>query len=257
VDWCAKISDQDQRMVIWQKPPSGDHMAPYDDPLAHMDLIRFHSDWRYLKIADETDVTVNHAQVNGVSGTGYAPPSAASGSTGAIANGQIVTTTHNLFTHGLPYTPKFFVLIDDVIVTQGTVVQLTSDRKKVRFISPYVTSTQVRLKEIGISNTDALPALSQDYRVIVLKDPIADPAAPLTWLRADGNPIILGHGKITSEDRTLRRTGFLGDEVLKLPDGQTADIRNGALRTILNGQTREFGQYIGSFFQADTIDVTF
>lgn len=251
--FCSRITAG--KMVIWEKPAVGDKMAPFDDPVANFGLIRFSSDFQYFSNSLRVNgINVNHSAVAGVTGTGYSPPSA-SAPTGPIANGQVVTGNKLLYTHGLGYVPQFMVLFNGAIVSGGTVVQQTSDRLKSRKVSAYATTTEIRLRDIGISNTDALPAATISYDLIIFRDPAPIPGAPLAHIRIDGNPIILGHGRITSEQPPLRRV--VGAEpFFYLPRTRIADMRNGAYRTITPSGPRDIGSYNGSFFTADFLKVT-
>lgn len=242
------------KMVIWEKPPSGDPMAPFDDPVANFNLIRFCSDFQYFSNALQVNgISVSHSAVAGVTGSGYAAPSSSSGNTGPIANGQIVTTNKLLYTHSLGYVPHFFVLFNGAIVYGGTVVQQTSDKKKARKVSAYATTTEIRLRDIGISSTDDLPAASISYDLIIFRDPAQVSGAPLFRMRPAG--ITMGYGRITSEQRPLRRV--VGAEpFMYLPKTRVADIRNGAYRTLSPSGPKDIGFYNGGFFNADYLKVT-
>lgn len=241
------------KMVIWEDPPSGDPMDPYNNPVDRFDLIRFCSDFQYFASSLRVNgISVSHSSVAGVAGVGYAAPSSSYGAT-ASAAGQIVTTTKLLYTHSLGYVPYFVVLYDDAIVTGGTVVQLTSDKKKVRKVSAYATTTEIRLREVGISSSDALPAATISYDVIIFRDPAQVPGALL--FQADLSLISLGYGRITSEQNPLRRV--VGAEpFFYLPSGRAADIRNGAYRHMTPAGAKDFGTYNGGFFVAEYYKVT-
>lgn len=243
------------KMAIWEKPASGDRMAPFDDPIANFGLIRFHSDFQYLSNSLRVNgISVSHASVAGVTGTGYATPSNGNYATGPVANGQVVVTDKLLYTHGLGYVPQFMVLYNGAIVYGGTCVQQSADKQKVRFVSAYATTTEIRLQDIGISSSDALPATSVSYDVLIFRDPAPIPGAPLYWNTPD--EITLGYGRITSEQRPLRRA-VGAEDFFYVPLGRTADIRGGAYRTISPAGPADLGTYMGSFFSADYIKVTY
>ena len=242
------------KMVIWEKPGAGDPMAPFDDPVEHFDLIRFCSDFQYFSSALRVNgISVAHSSVAGVTGSGYSAPGASGGSSGPIANGQVVTTNKLLYTHSLGYVPQFIVLYNGAIVAGGTVVQMTADKRKARKLSAYATTTEIRLRDIGISSTDALPAASISYDLIIFRDPAKVPGAPL--FQASPAAVTLGYGRLTSEQRPLRRA--VGAEPsFYLPRTRIADIRNGAYRTITPSGPQDVGTYNGSFFSADYLKVT-
>lgn len=251
---CTRIKD---KFAIWEKPVSGDPMAPYDDPAAHADKILIHSDFQYLnKHSYTTGITINHSSVSGDNGTGYQVPGPSGpASTSNIADGQAVVAEHTLVTHGLGYVPIFFVLLDGVIVANGTVVQITTDRRRMRFVSAYATATQIKLREVGISSADDLPSLSVDYDVVVIRDPAINPSDPLFHVDLDAGTIVLAKGRISAADRPLRRA--VGAEAtFYLPLSQTLDIRNGARRTISPSGTDDFGIYDGGMIGAEFIQVT-
>lgn len=252
VVYCSRVKGD--KMAIWEKPAAGDRMAPFDDPIANFGLIRFCSDFQYFSSALRVNgISVAHAAVAGVTGTGYAAPGSSSSTTGPIADGQVVTSSKLLYTHGLGYVPYFIVLYQDTIVVGGTVVQMTSDRKRARKVSAYATATEIRLRDIGISSADSLPAASVSYDLIIFRDPAQIPGAPLFRARPAG--VTMGYGRITSEQQPLRRV--VGAEpYFYLPRSRAADIRNGAYRTISPSGPLDVGTYNGSFFVADFLKVT-
>lgn len=245
------------KMAIWEKPGSGDPMAPYDDPVANWDKVRFHSDFQYLNNAIQVDgISVSHALVAGVTGSGYSPPSSSATPTGSIANGQIVVADKTVYTHSLGYVPWFQLQFQGRVVSPGTVVQLTSDRKKVRYVAPYATSSIIGLRDIGISSTDDLPAQTSSYDLVIFRQPAVVDGDPLAHFRIDGNPITIGYGRVTSELRPLRRT-VVGDSSFFIPYGRSLDIRNGAIRFMNETEEFDLGTYTGNFISAEVIEVAF
>lgn len=253
---CLRIKDG--RAAIWVKPTSGDKMAPFDDPTAHFDKIRFCSDFQYLSAPLITQVTINHAQVNGVTGTGYTGASAGGTNTGSsepIANGQVVPASHTLYTHNLGYPPFHMVLLDGEVLNGGA-VQVQSGR--LRLVSSYATNSIIGLREIGMSSTANLSAVSRTYDVIVFRELAADPAKPLWHVRLDDGLIVMGQGKIDQESRVLRRAADEEEPTFYVPVTRTSDTRNGAIRTISPiGGIKDYGLYIGDLIQAEAIPVTY
>lgn len=249
----------DGKVAFWEKPPSGDPMAPFDDPLNNMQYVRFHSDLQYLaNVLRGLGITVNHALVAGVTGTGYSV-GAGSGSSGGstpISNGQIVIADHVLYEHDLGYPPLAAVMYDDYLVSGITAVQEASNR--VRFVSSWVDETNVYLREIGISSSSALGAVDRDYDVYVFKDTEADPAEPLLHVKMATPPrIVYGHGKISDETRPIRRTAP-GDQELFLPVTRNIDIRNGGIR-VMNPDDGwvDNGEYNGGLFNFGYVPVSY
>ncbi len=254
----AGVTPGTGKMAIWEKPAAGDVMAPYSDPLAHWDLVRFHSDFQYLNNAIEVfGISVSHASVAGVTGIGYGAPSAAGAKTGPISNGQIVIANKTVYTHSLGYVPWFQLRIGGRMVSPGTVVQQTTDKRKVRFVSPYATTSIIGLRDIGISSSDALPAQTSLYDLTIIRRPAKVAGAPLMHLRTGGNPLIIGYGRVTSEAQPLRRAVPGDVRKFVVPYGRSMDIRNGAVRFIDNANEYDFGTYTGAFLTAQSIEVAF
>jgi len=244
------------RVAIWEEPPTGDPMAPYDDPVANFDYVRFCSDFLYLSVTDADTVTVNHTLCAGVSGTGYSVGNGAqnTGTTAPIANGQVRVSTIDLVTHGLPYVPQFSVLHQGRIVSAGMVVQTAESR--VRRVSAFATSTKICLREVAISSENDLAAVSLDYTVLVFANPDANPAKPFLRIKPD-EEICLAWGKVTDSQRVLRRTEP-GDATFYIPIDRTIDIKNGAVRNISPiAGTVDYGIYTGNFVDAESVEVSY
>ena len=251
----AGVTPGTGKMAIWEKPAAGDVMAPYDDPLANWDLVRFHSDFQYLNNAIEVGaISVSHSLVAGVTGTGYSAPSAGGGSTGPIANGQIVISNKTVYTHSLGYVPWFQLQFDGRVVSPGTVVQQATDQ--IRFVAPYATSSIIGLVDIGISSASDLAAQTSDYDLVIFRETAEIPGDPLARLRVDGSPITIGYGRVTSEQKPLRRA-VPGDSSFFVPYGRSLDIRNGAVRFINDTDEFDLGTYLGAFLTAEVIEVAF
>ncbi len=246
------------RVVIWEEPPSGDPLAPSLDPVGNFDLIRFCSDFLYLSVTEEVDVSINHTSLAGVTGAGYSVSNGAqsSGQSSPIADGQIRLTSIELCTHNLGYVPLFDVLLDGRIVSPGLVVQSEQSGARVRRVSTYATTTKIFLREVAISSRSNLTATSRDYRVLIFADPEADPAKPFLRIKP-GVQVCLGWGKVDEDQRALRRA-LVGDATYYVPLDRTVDIRNGAVRNIspIAGKV-DSGIYTGNFTSVSAIEVTY
>lgn len=248
------------KMAIWEKPASGDKFAPFDSPTDYMDAIYFHSDLQYLSSPLIDTVTVNHAQVNGVTGSGVTgAPSNDTSNTGpsqAIANGQIVTANHTLLSHGLGVVPPYMVLYNGEAIGGGTNVQDETGRG--RLVSSYATTSIIGLREVGFSSASNLSAVSRDYDVIVFRELDPDPLKPLFHVKLSDGTFILGQGKIEAGARTLRRA-LVGDATFYIPISRTLDVRNGAIRTVspISGLKDFGGFYSGGLIQIEAIEVTY
>lgn len=247
------------RAAIWEKPETGDPDAPFDDPAAHLELIRFCSDFNYLTFAHVYDVTVSHAAVAGSTATGYPGVPAGDGSIGGtqpIRDGQVVTTNHTLVTHNLGSAPLYMVIYDGQIVSGAQAVQVESgDRQRV--VSSFATSSVIGLREIAFSFTSGLSATSRNYRVIVFNPPEPDPLKPLFHVKLRSGTILMGQGKIEEGMATVRRTRP-GDGDLYLPLARTLDAANGAFRSVSPTGLKDVGGlYNGNLFDAPMIDIAF
>ena len=247
------------KVAIWVKPPSGDPMAPFTDPLNNLQYVRFHSDFQYLSDAIiGPGRTVNHTSVAGVTGTGFTV-SAGGSSSGATqaANGQVVTATYDLYTHNLGYVPLFFVVYNGEIISGCNVVQEDTEYRS-RTVSVFATTTKIRLKDVGYSSANSLGAVSRSYDVYIFKNTAPDMSKPLFRAKPglSSEAVVMGHGKITSDQRVIRRAAS-GEALLYFPLDRVADIGNGAIRTIspISG-VHNVGKYLGHFFTTKVIPVT-
>lgn len=222
--------------------PNSNRNRPLNDPISWLDLVKFHSDFDYYQVHSGPDlVTVNHAAVAGATVTLYN----ISGSTFS-RQGQIVTTQIDLVTHGLGYIPSYFVIMGGAIVAPGTLVQVGSAQD--RQVTPYATTTKIRLHEAAISSAATLAAISIDYEVIVFKQPVADmPGLGFDFDETTGR-VIMGEGKFDSDLKMLREAGAPGDSPFDISLGRTVDIKNGGKRSVLaDGTTVSDTNYNGTF----------
>lgn len=245
------------KVAIFTKPPSGDPMLPFDDPVGNLEYVKFHSDLQYLSSQISVGpVEITHTLLAGVTGTGYTVGNGSqSTNTQPIANGQVRQSSIALYTHSLGYVPLFQVITDRRIVSPGNVIQNPSGQ--LRMVSAYATTTQIFLQELAMSSAADLPAWDQTYYINIFRNPEADPGQPTLHLHSGG--MVLGKGKVTDVNRPLRRAGPDDtDNTFYIPIDRTIDIKNGALRNIspLAG-VRDFGLYTGGFTAADSIEVTY
>lgn len=247
------------KMAVYEVPANPlDRLTPMDNPKAFWDKIRFHSDFQYLsKQTRYNGISVTHAAIAGVTGTGYIAPGTGSSLSAPVANGQFGVATHTLVTHGLGYVPLFQIIWNGNIISPGTVIQtVANDKSRVRIVSPYATTSIIGLKSIGISSTLALPSTSVAYDVIVFREPAVDPSLPMVRLSPSAGKFVLGKGRITSDNLPLRRW-VSGDPILFYqPVERTTDIRNGAFRNINQAGAADYGTYTGAFFTTGLIRVT-
>ncbi len=243
-------------VAIFEKPPSGDPMAPFDDPVGNLQYVKFHSDLQYLSnqiTAGPIDIT--HTLLAGATGTGITVGNGSQNTNAApVASGQIRQSSIALYTHGLGYVPLFQVINNNRIVSPGLVIQ--NPTSQFRMISAYATTTQIFLYELAISSASDLPSWDETYYINIFRNPEADPLLPTLHIQESG--MVLAKGKVTDAHRPLRRMGSDDLTPFYLPIGRTVDIKNGAIRNIsaLAG-IKDFGLYTGGFTSSEAIRVTY
>lgn len=231
--------------------------APAKAPQSYLAQLYLHTALDYYTIAVQNlAIVINHASVAGVAAVPPPPPDDINNTPGNVTivhEGQTVAADYLLLQHDLGYVPNYRFLQGTRFVPAGVPTQVEGGR--VRFVYAYATTTQIRLREIGISDANALSAVSRTYGVVVFRAPAADPAKPLFGF--DGTNVILGRDKINSSRRTMRLTG-IGDSPYKLPLGQGADVLNGGLRVYAtDGTAIDYGSYNDSFPPPALMDVAF
>lgn len=219
---------------------------PAASPVDWLANILFHADFDYYQVAlGPTDVTINHAAVAGVVTTVVSKMSYA-----VQRAGQIVKTHYDLVTHDLGYVPRYMVISGSGIIAPGSLIQVESGRDRV--VTPYATTTKIRLLDIGTSSASTLSAMSKTYTVLVFRQPAIENAHPLDFDADDGGTI-LGRGKFDSRRKMLRVAGA-GDSAFDIPRGPTSDINGGAKKTVqADGTTVTAAGYAGSFTGSPSI----
>lgn len=247
----AKVLYADQTgCAIYTPAPSGDPDDPFVNPLDHLDLVDFHSEFDYYSIIGQAQTVINHAAVAGVtgnSGNGTVP-----GSVTIRLDGQVVETDHLLYTHSLGYVPKFFVSINGKMWPHGAPVQRL-DASRVRFVCAYATATEIRLKVTSYSSTAALTAVSVTYDILVFKDHGVSPDSRELNLQA--GDVVFGKGKFQSGEPHLRLAG-VGDTTFAIATTRTVDMTNGGMRIYASDSTAiNYGSYDGTMAAPTLINV--
>lgn len=231
-----------ERTMVWRKPASGDKFAPYKNPVAHLDLVEFCSDWDYYAVRSRQSVALTHQAVAGVviyddRGFGGQQP---------VSVGQTAVQDQVLVTHNAGYVPRFRVAQDNRVLPQGMPVQNTA--AGTRWVSFYATTSQIICRNVGVSTDLTLPAISVSYDVAVFKDvdevPVG-PALPMFW--ADNARAIMGRGRFDTNTTTMR-LGSVAESPFWIPRGRNVDFAQGRVRVVLpNGPTFSQPGYDGSF----------
>jgi len=224
--------------------PNSVRNAPLNNPVAHLDKIRFHSDFDYYLVDSITEVTVSHPAVAGAS-------VAVTASVTRV--GQLSKTAHTLVTHGLGYVPNYMIESGGVLIGQSSVIQIGNGG---RLVSPYATTSTINLLDVGTSTSATLAAMSKTYRVIIFRQPTADSPYLFDWDPIAG-ALIMGEGKFRGALPALRRT-LIGDaSPFDIPLGRTSDLRNGVSKTVLaDGSSFTFPAYTGSFAGSASLQCT-
>lgn len=258
-----EINHEDDKWVIWTTIIGvEDARAPYDDPTGNWTRVRFCDQFQYLNALTQNTATIAHSLVAGVAGSGYSAPSSAGGSgTGPITNGQIVIQDQTLYTHSLGYVPQFQVLIGNELISPGTVVQIDKTLGLIRYVSVYATTSIIGVRNVGISSASDLPSINVDYKINIFRQPTVIPGAPLVDLNVNsGNDLVMGHGRITSAQKPLRRTQVGDVATFFVPITRTMDVRDGCVRKINLADYYDHGNsigYNGSLIQAQFLEMTY
>lgn len=228
--------------------PSSSMNRPVANPSAWLSNVKFHSDFDYYQVhSGPTSVTITHPLVPTVENEVALRPT-------IIRYGQVVKTEHVLINHGLPYIPRFMILRNSGLIGQSSLIQVSSAGQ--RRISPFATSTQIRLLDVGISGSSDLASITRTYQVIVFRNPVADSSMNFD-IRPDTDTWIMGRGKWRGNLQQLRRAGAGDSQPFDIPLGRTTDISNGVSRTVLaDGTTFTSPLYDGSFTGSPSIDGT-
>lgn len=231
--------------------------APAKTPTLYLGQVYFHTAFDYYTIAVQNlAILIAHAAVAGIAAAEPQPPGDINNTPNNVTvshEGQTVAADHLLLAHNLGYVPKFFFMQGTRFIPAGIPCQVEGGRS--RFVYPYATSTEIRMREIGISDANTLSAINLTYGVVVFRAPTADSAKPLFGF--DGADLLLGRDKINSSRRTMRLVGA-GDSVYALPLIQAADVLNGGLRAYATDATAiHYGDYTGTLAAPTLLSVAF
>lgn len=226
----------------------------YNNPLANLAGVYFHSEFDYYGLLYAGAITINHPVIGGVAGNQYSPPNISIGPASITVNveGQRVEAGYVLYQHGLGYVPRFFVAYNGQMIPHGLPVQ-AEDGSRMRFVSAYATDTFIGLKEMAFSSASDLPAVQRTYQFLVFREPSTGLSGDQLLIEA-GN-VWFGRGKFRSSEPHLRLVGA-GDTPYGIARGPTAGYGNGGIRAISpNGTITDFGPFSGSFAAPSVISV--
>ena len=204
---------------------------PALNPAAWLDHVYFHSALDNMEVASETVVSINHASAGGATTGGVSGSSGVGGgSSQNAANLKYKATSaeHVLVTHGLGYVPDVMVLMDGDLVT-GAPVQTQPDGRG-RYCTVYADTNVVGLREWTSVSNLALPAITLDYRVIVMRRQPAASGNKIAEFNPDTGELSLARNRFRSKRRYLQVVP--GGSPFGIPYGKTLELRNGAPRFV-------------------------
>lgn len=211
--------------------PTADRNGPAVSPEDHLDKVKFSTALDLLEVVSDTEVAISHALIaagtaNSMSGSGLdgAGSSAMSGPRLGASS-----ATFDLVTHGLGYVPDFLVVAGDQVLSPGRPVQTQSDGRG-RYCAAYATSTKIVLHEWASASSVALPAISIDYRVIVLREPRDADGSKLFDFNAATGVTKMGFDRFSSDRAYLQVVE--GGSPFGIAYGKTIDLKNGAPRFV-------------------------
>lgn len=224
--------------------------APAKNPGAYLSTVYWHSEFFQYELAMPIQtVEVSHPALSGREiywGFNRAydgNDSDASALTRYLVAGRVATSAHTLVNHGLGYVPLAFVAYGGRMLMPGVAVQTGSGGRS-RFVAPYITSSAVALREVYNSSSLGLGAVSRSYQVMVFRTPVENASLPL--FSGDGSEVIIGRGKISTEQTYARKDGA-GATPFNIDQGRTVDLNNGRARIGTGGTVTTEAGYGGSF----------
>lgn len=201
--------------------PNAARNKPLNSPYAWLDKIYFHSDFDYLEVVASGTATINHATVAAAE---VPVQTAALDVPFSYRKGN---TSHLIHQHNLGYRPFVLIGWGDNILWPGAPVQFNSNGG--RYITPYVSTTQVRIYEWSMAK-GTISAATRGYSYIVFRQP--RPASGKTLMNYDPDTgiVSMGLGKFRSDRRYLQVVP--GGSPLGFHRGRCIDLNNGAPRFI-------------------------
>jgi hypothetical protein len=227
-------ADAVPKFVVFTEPPTGDAMAPFDDPVANWRFVWFASQFDYYKIAHHGAHALTHQAVAGVSQV----------IGGLDISGQCLEQDQVLYTHNLGYAPRFKIAIGSVLIQNYHPVQIVGSTQ-VRTVAFYTTTTELHCINFGTSDASTLAAATVTYDVLLFRPQGDgyDPTLPVFSAKRG----ILAQGMVRKTDVMLRRSDDLDTSPFDLNLAPSADIDRGCIQWLNpDGTTTTIGPYGGS-----------
>jgi hypothetical protein len=168
--WAFMVDPVTQNIGLYDEPvasgdptdPNSARNAPLNDPEGQLASLYWHILLDNMEVLFDTSVTVSHAAT---SAGGSTSDSGAQQS--AAFDVDDTTADHDVYTHSAGYEPFVLAAIGDNILVPGYPVQVpVSANGAARYVTVYVTSTKVFLREYRTRGASGLSALSQSYRLL-------------------------------------------------------------------------------------------
>jgi hypothetical protein len=196
--------------------------APAKTPEDYFSSVYFHSQFDYMEVAQAGSVSVSHSTIAAVS----APPD----TTMSIVYGWASAVDDKLVaSHSLGYEPFAIVAAAGKILAPGSMVQ-NNTGGRARYVTPYVTTTELRLWEAASKTSSTLASTSITYDYILFKQPAGDENNILWEFDPDTGLWQMGRGRFRTDRRYLQTNP---SSSLALNRGRNIDLKNGAPRFIL------------------------
>ncbi len=197
--------------------------APAKDPDSYFDMVYFHSTFDYMEVHAAGSVSISHSTIAAVS----APPGV---NPSSVYDWASAVDDKLVYTHSLGYLPFAIVATTDMIIAPSTKVQ-SDTGGRTRYVTPYVTTTELRLWESASKTASTLGSTSITYQYIVFKEPAGDENDILWEFDPDTGIWQMGRGRFRTNRRYLQTAP--GGSPLVLNVGRNVDLKNGAPRFIL------------------------
>lgn len=204
---------------------------PAKDPVNWLTHLYFHSSFDYLEVAaSPAPVSIVHGAIPLYSDT--APPDPAPGQSYRFNNYRptaLPWADHLLVNHELGYPPRFKVAINGEIIAPGFPVQLHGGIAT-RWVVPYATETEIRLREIVTRQQSNVPAMAISYQALVFANQPSPTGDVLFEFDPVTGVVTMGRERFNSGKRFIQVVP--GGTPFHLSQGRTADPANGVVRNV-------------------------
>lgn len=238
--------------------PNSARNAPLNNPNANMSRLIWHILYDNMEVYDERTVSVSHPTIAAASSTaGSNDNTGNEGSTGQTLGAgfsyDYTPVDYTLYNHALGYEPVVYLAIGSVMLTPGHIIQIDGVGGA-RYVSPWVDTNNVYLREFASRSGTAMTGFSQSYRLLTIRrQRAADGNSPPRLLDVNQvtGLITMGDGRWRNDRRYLQVVP--GGSPYGLNISKNMDANNGAPRTVsANGtiydpvpSTLQINQFIG------------